>query len=360
MKVLRAYFSLPPLAGGMERHVQGLSRHQRRLGVEVVQVYSQGELAPGDGFQVLRGWPILRIRPRALRDLLFHVAAAWGARRRRIQVDVVHIHGDWSALLFGRLLRRATRARLLVGSVHGHVPLSGWRKAMFRASAGRYDFFYATGTRERELLTRWTKKEWSWTVSGIDERFFQVDAGAGRTTDVAIVGSLLRVKGLELAVEVARRMPANTFQVIGDGPERSRLESLARQGGIQNLRFVGRLETAAVAEALARARVLLITSITEGTPTAMLEAMAVGLPIITTSSNDYSALLGAEEGGAVVESRDPMALARAIGKFIADEPLARRVGERNRRVAANFAWPSVAERVTRILRETLEEKASRA
>lgn len=360
MKVLRAYFSLPPLPGGLERHVQELSNHQRRLGIAVLQVFSQGVLEPEHGFQVLRGWPILRIRPRALRDLLFHVAAAAGAHRRRIQADVVHIHGDWSALLFGRLLRRATRARVLVGSVHGHVPASAWRKAMFRACAGAYDVLYATGARERELLSGWTKKAWSWTASGVDPRFFQVDAAAGRTTDVAIVGSLLPVKGLELAIEVARRMPASTFRVIGDGPERLRLESLARHGGLENLRFEGRLDTAEVAQALARARVLLTTSHTEGTPTVMLEAMAAGLPLVTTASNDYSALLGAGEGGVVVESRDPAALARAVGRFITDEPLARRAGERNRRVAAEFAWPGVAARLTRILQEILEEKASRA
>lgn len=354
MKVLRAYFSLPPQAGGMERHVHELSRHQRRLGVEVVQVFSRGELEAGQGFQVLRDLPILRIRPRALRDLLFHVAAAFGARRRRIQADVVHIHGDWSAFLFGRLLRRATRARMLVGSVHGHVPTSRWRRAMFRACTGPYGVLYATGTRERELLTRWTKKPWCWTASGIDECFFQVETGAVKSADVVVVGSLVPVKGIELAIEVARRMPDRRFRIIGEGPERSRLESLARRAGLDNLRFDGRLDRAAVAEAMARSRVFLITSFTEGTPTALLEAMASGLPVVTTSSNDYSALLGMEEGGAVVASRDPQALARAINDYLGNESLARDAGERNRRLATDYAWPRVAERITRKMEAALD------
>jgi glycosyltransferase involved in cell wall biosynthesis len=79
----------------------------------------------------------------------------------------------------------------------------------------------------------------------------------------------------------------------------------------------------------------------------MREAMAAGLPIVTTSSNDYSALLGAGEGGEIVESRNPQELARVVERWVADEPLARKAGERNRGVAAQFAWPAVADRITR-------------
>lgn len=354
MKVLRTYFSVPPLPGGMEQHVHELSVHQRRQGAEVVQAFSQGALDPEHGFQVLRGWPILRIRPRALRDLLFYSAVLIGVRRRRIRVDVVHIHGDWSAFLFGPILKSIARARLLVGSVHGHVPESRWRRAIFRRCVSRYQVLYATGVRECALLTLWTNMKWNWIASGISERFFEANA-ARKTIDVAIVGSLVPVKGLDLAIEIARRMPNRSFRIIGDGPERSRLESLAAQGQVKNLRFQGRLDSAAVAVELAQSRVLLATSLEEGTPTAMLEAMAAGLPIVTTSSNDYSALLGAGEGGVIVESRNPQELARAVERWAADEPLARKVGERNRAVAAGYAWPVVAERITREMESALSQ-----
>ena len=354
MKILRSYVSVPPMPGGMERHIDELSVHQRRRGVEVIQVYSHGVPESGDAIQVLHGWPILRLRPRALRDLLFYLAAIVAARRRQVRVDVVHIHGDWSAFLFGRFLKRVTHARLLVGSVHGHVPESSWRRAVFRCCVGAYGFLYATGHREAHLLTQWSKKKWRWIASGISECFFQVEAGSNRRTDVLIVGSLVPVKGLELAIEVARLMPMYSFGIVGAGPERSRLESLATQRQVENLRLLGWLAPTDTAAELAQSRVLLVTSHKEGTPTAMLEAMAVGLPIITTSSNDYSALLGTGEGGVVVESRNAEELARAVERFVTDTPLARQAGKRNRQVAARFAWSTVAERITQAMETALD------
>jgi glycosyltransferase involved in cell wall biosynthesis len=354
MRVLRTYFSVPPSPGGMEQHVHELSVHQRRQGVEVVQAFSRGALEAEHGFQVLRGWPILRIRPRALRDLLFYSAVLIGVRRRNIRVDVVHIHGDWSAFLFGRILKSVTHARLLVGSVHGHVPESRWRRAIFKRCVACYQVLYATGVRECDLLARWSNRKWSWIASGISECFFEAIA-ASKTTDVVVVGSLVPVKGLDLAVEIARRTPQRKFRIIGDGPERSRLEALASQGRVENLRFQGRLEPAAVAAELAQSRVLLLTSLKEGTPTAMLEAMAAGLPVVTTSSNDYSALLGAGEGGVIVESRDPQELSRAVERWAADESLAGKAGERNRVVAGGYAWPAVAQRITREMAMALSQ-----
>ena len=359
MKVLRSYFSAPPLPGGMERHVHELSVHQRRHGVEVIQACSQGDLASGHGFQVLRGWPILGIRPRALRDLLFYLAVLAAARRRRIRVDVVHIHGDWSAFLFGRILKRVTRARLLVGSVHGHVPESRWRRAAFRSCCRAYGMLYATGTRECDRLSRWSNRQWSWIASGIGECFFLGDAESAKSSDVLVVGSLVPVKGMDLVVEIARLMPMRQFRIVGDGPERSRLESLVSQHQVRNLQFCGRLEPAKIAAELARSRVLLVTSHVEGTPTAMLEAMAAGLPIVTTSSNDYSTLLGgAGEGGVTVASRDPRVLARAIERFVDDSALARQSGRRNRQVAAAFAWPAVADRITQMMATALGKSTS--
>lgn len=353
MRVLRSYVSVPPIPGGMERHVHELSMSQRRGGVEVIQVCSQGDLGPQCGFQVLRRWPILGLRPRAFRDLVFYLAVLVAARRRRTRVDVVHIHGDWSAFLFGRILRNVTRARLLVGSVHGHVPESRWRRAAYRSCVSRYGFLYATGARECDLLTRWSKKKWCWIASGIGECFFLVDADRDKRNDVLIVGSLVPVKGLELVIEIARRMPRRRFRIVGDGPDRSKLEALVSQERVENLLFRGQLEPAEIAAEMAESRVLLVTSRAEGTPTAMLEAMAVGLPVVTTASNDYAALLGAGEGGVIVESRDPEEFARAIERFMADTPLARQAGERNRRVAAAFPWPIVAGRITQAMETAL-------
>ena len=217
---------------------------------------------------------------------------------------------------------------------------------------------YATGSRECERLSRWSNKQWCWIASGISECFFVDDAGSTKSTDVLVVGSLVPVKGMDLVVEIARLMPMRNFRIVGEGPDRSRLEAQVAKREVENLQFCGRLAAGEIAAELARSRVLLVTSHEEGTPTAMLEAMAAGLPIVTTSSNDYSALLGAGEGGVTVESRDPAELARAIERFVDDAPLAMQAGRRNRQVASTFAWPTVAERITQLMATALGKSTS--
>lgn len=355
MRVLRSYVAVTPSPGGMERHINELSVHQRRLGINVVLMHSAGKLDDGHGVQVLGGLPILHLRPHALRDLIFYVAVLFQIWRRRIRADVFHIHGDWSAFLAGRAIKRLVGANVLIASVHGHLHESGWKRPLYRLALRGYGAIYATGVRESGLLTMWSQKKCEWITSGVSDCFFTGKLAAPKKCDVLIVGSIVPVKGMDLVVETARVMPGRQFRIVGDGPDRRRLQVLASQVGAANLHFVGSLPPESVVEEYAGARVLLLTSLEEGTPTAILEAMAIGLPIVTTASNDYSRLLGGNEGGIVVESRDAASVASAIETFLADDSLAIRVGERNRAVARQYTWPAVARRVTCVMEAALKE-----
>jgi glycosyltransferase involved in cell wall biosynthesis len=167
------------------------------------------------------------------------------------------------------------------------------------------------------------------------------------------------VKGMELIVETARLLPRRRFRIVGDGPKRARIQALAAQAGVFNLEFAGSLPIEALVKEYAGARVLLATSHEEGMPTSMLEAMAMGLPVVTTRSNDYSQLLGDGEGGTVVDSRDATAISRAIEHYLTEEALTARVADRNRQAARLHSWDSIAERVTGVMQSALSQAQSR-
>lgn len=341
----------------MEQHIAELSRRQRQQGIDVFQAFCIGDLQGETGVQVLAGWPILHLWPHAVRDFIFYLAVCIQALRRGLSADVVHVHGDWSAYLFGAALKRVLRARVLFASMHGHASTDVARRWLYRIATVGVDGGYATGAREAIFLSEISGRDWVHVTSGIADVFFERNvSNAPELIDVVVVGSLLPVKGLELALEVARILPHRQFRFVGDGPDRQRLFALA--AGLANCVFVGRLEPKAVAETLRASRLLLSTSFREGTPTAILEAMASGLAIVATTSNDYQALIESE-GGAVVLSRSAIEVAETVESFLSDETRLCRARAHNYRVASHYSWGNVSRRVSELMRRALSLQSAR-
>jgi glycosyltransferase involved in cell wall biosynthesis len=100
-----------------------------------------------------------------------------------------------------------------------------------------------------------------------------------RPLRAGVVGRLFPVKGVELAVEAVAACPGVELDVVGEGPERARLEGVARSlGAGDRVRFVG-FDPRPV-ERMAGWRLLLMPSLHEGSPIAVLEALSVGTPVL--------------------------------------------------------------------------------
>ncbi len=369
MHILRSYLAVPPSPGGMERHIHVLSERQRALGCEVTLAFSSGDTGRSTDLRVLAGWPILHSRPQSLRDLLFYCAVALRLLRTRVRCDVVHVHGDWSAFLFGRLIARLARARVRVASMHGHLRRHAGARWLYRAVCSGYDVAYATGRRESRLLTEWTGRTWHWITSGVDDRYFEAvrtesaprsgtqprigAASRDGSADVLTVATLTAVKNLGLLLRVAQLLPHRSFLIVGDGELRDSLAGEARAMNLQNVRFAGALEPAQLPAIYTGSGVFLLTSSEEGTPTVILEAMACGLPIVTTRSNDFTGIVDEGDGGFVVDGFDASALAQRIEQTLADPQRREAMGRHNRAKARAFGWERVSGNVTELMRAAL-------
>ena len=111
LRILRVYPFLPPLSGGMEKHILRLTEEQRRLNCEVVLAYNQGQVTDPSDIRLLSFFNLRKIKPQSLRDLVFYIALILKIVRRRDRFDIVHVHGDWSAFLFARCLRYITKSQ---------------------------------------------------------------------------------------------------------------------------------------------------------------------------------------------------------------------------------------------------------
>lgn len=332
----------------MERHIGELNAQQRAQGHVVTQVFTVGQQTGVTDVQVLAGWPILHLWPHALRDLIFYASASWRCWRLRLRADVLHVHGDWSAYACGHFLGRILRARVKVCSMHGAIGTDRRSLRHYRWVSRGYDVRYATGLREAAVLSRVVGKEWHWIASGLARSLIEgFEEGAAKRNDVIAVGSLVPVKGLDLLMEVARCLPGCHIAIVGDGREESRLRALASD--LPNVTFLGALSQPALARELSASRLYVSTSHAEGTPTTMLEAMAAGLPVITTASNDYSVVLGAGIGGEVLDGRDADAMALSVANWLGDPRRSAAASLRNREYAGRRTWPWVAAEISRLL-----------
>ncbi|MBZ0159115.1 glycosyltransferase family 4 protein [Candidatus Methylomirabilis sp.] len=331
----------------MEKHILHLTEEQRRLGCEVIVAFNRGQATSLNDIRVLPWVNLRRMRPQAARDLFFYFVLLLKISSQRLHFDVVHVHGDWSALLFGRLLARVTRSQNSVGSLHGAARRGLW-STMYRFVLKGYAMVYTTGAWDAMYLGSLTRQPVRWQHSGIEKVFFDKDQSEERDRfiDVVSVGSFVPGKNYELVVEIAFAMPNVKFVLIGDGPQKCVIEALCRSRGLSNITFAGNLLPADVAQQMRSSRIYLHTSFSEGTPTALLEAMACGLAVITSNSNDYRNLIRPEQTGFVIESFQAESYVRRIRELLDDENRLHEISDRNSKQAVRYGWPDVAKRIT--------------
>ncbi len=153
---------------------------------------------------------------------------------------------------------------------------------------------------------------------------------------VASAGRLDYQKGYDLLIHTVliliKRFPELVFCIAGDGPDNENLAEQARGMGLQNIiRFLGQVNN--VPELLQAADFYVQPSRWEGHPLALIEAMAVGLPVVATDVPGNRDAIISEETGILVEVESPESLAAGLGYIISEEEKAAKLGA----AAAAFA-----------------------
>lgn len=205
------------------------------------------------------------------------------------------------------------------------------------------DLFLPVSQYFRNRLLAWGAPPERTTVHhmGIDPDRFgfrsrTIDDGILRLVSVA---RLVPKKGLEFAIRAAAQLSAQVrYTIVGDGPERARLENLIQQLGAKNVELSGWKTQAAVADLLHHSHVLLAPSITtedgeeEGIPVALMEAMASGLPVISTRHSGIPELVQDRRSGFLVEEKAVRQLAECMHRLLAYPELLDKMGRTGRNI----------------------------
>jgi glycosyltransferase involved in cell wall biosynthesis len=177
-------------------------------------------------------------------------------------------------------------------------------------------------------------------------------------TVIAVLTQLRPGKGVETLIDalphVLSRHPDARIVIAGDGPEREALSERARSGGVAGaITFLG--EHPDPISVLRGADIFLLTSWAESFPYVILEAMAVGLPIVSSDVGGVAEALTDGVNGLLVPARDAGGTAAALNELLGDAALRSRLGAAAREaVASRFTRDAMVAGMSAVYRELLE------
>lgn len=180
----------------------------------------------------------------------------------------------------------------------------------------------------------------------------------GERPSLLFVGRLIEEKGIFetlLAFSKLVRSRDCRLVIVGDGPAAAEVARRVRDAGLQEkVILTGFLSGKPLLDAYQAADVFVFPSYREGFPTAITEALAVGLPVVTTRTRGMADHLIEGENALLVAPRDPIGLAAALERVLDDPELRQRMSDANRAKVAEFAPPTVAKQYLDALIQIIE------
>ncbi|MBI4493655.1 MAG: glycosyltransferase [Chloroflexi bacterium] len=268
---------------------------------------------------------------------------------RRERPQIVHTHMAKAGTL-GRLAARLARVPVVVHTYHGHVfhsyfsrPKTALFLAIERVLARATDRLVVVGEQQRREIAAYRIAPLHKLVAiplGLElEPFLAVQGPSGHlraelglgaaTPLVGIVARLVPIKAhedfLAAAARVRAALPEARFVVLGDGERRQELEALAKQLGLgAAVRFLGWRQD--LPDLYADLDVVALSSLNEGSPVALIEAMAAGRAVAATNVGGVGEVVKDEVTGLTVPPRSPERLAEAMVRLLRDPALRARLG----------------------------------
>jgi glycosyltransferase involved in cell wall biosynthesis len=363
------------LAGSLERHgaekqAVFVARALRDAGVEVrIYCFTRGDYYEGilrrEGFVVewagrLRN-PLLRVAMlvKQLRTFKPHIVQA------ALECNNLHV------ALVARLLNCVSLGALRCDLETCRQSMGSWTPYLLRFPSG----IIANSSRaERELRqSGLTGSDRIWMLpNAVDTPDLNVgltrseamdNAGGGRVTAV-FLARLVGLKRLDLflqALALARKSePALRGLVVGDGPERAPMQQLAAELGLlpEHVQFAG--ESLHPTEQLRQADFLVLCSDHEGSPNAVLEALAMAKPAIVTPAGDAPLVVQHGVSGYVVEFGDMQGLAERMVDLARSRELRHEMGRAGReRIEASYSLDGLAGRLLEIYSQAASRRRLR-
>jgi glycosyltransferase involved in cell wall biosynthesis len=369
--------------GGAQQNTLYCCEHHDRQKYEVYLIAGSGghldldtRLLPHDVHVHLVPWLRHPVRPWADLVAFFRLASFF----KKEKIQVVHTHSSKAGIL-GRLAAAWAGVPVVVHTVHGwgfHEGQAGWLKGIYvaleRLCASLTGILIAVSEENKRYgLANGIGNGGQYRVihSGIDPDGFKVSKdraahvhkkiGLAEGPTVLVLSNFKKQKSPETVVAVLERLVAKVPEVVllwaGDGPGRARVEAALEAKGLgKHARFLGWRTD--VADLLAISDVLLLTSIYEGLPRVVLQAMSAGKPVVATAVSGTPEAVENGVTGYLREPGDAEGMAVDIACLLVDPALAKTMGAAGRkRLVGTFRIDEMLKEIEKVYEALLFSSA---
>jgi len=357
--------------GGVTNHISCLEHQLTLMGHEVKVIAPASRVVPDFGDKFI---PIGKPRPIPTSGSIcritisLHLAPTIKAVLDRENFDIIHLHEPFMPMLCSAVLRFSHTTN--VGTFHafqrsvgylGH-PWSGYNfgrpisTIILNRRARKLHGKIAVSKPAMEFASKYIPGDYAIIPNGIDLAHFSpdvspIDEFCDGKLNILFVGRLESRKGLNYLIKaykwVKEEFSNSRLIIVGPGTRlRRKYERQVKRTGLKDVVFVGYAPYAELPRYYKTADIFCSPATgRESFGIALLEAMAIGKPIVASNIDGYASLVTHGVEGLLVPPKNEKALAEALISLMADESLRQQMEARERLTAKGYDWKHIAQRV---------------
>jgi len=358
---------------GVNIHVSSLERRFTKMGhdVKIIAPLSGNVSGVGDKFirigtpiPVPAGGTICRI------TISLRLGPTIKSVLSRENFDIIHLHEPFMPMLCSAVLRFSNAANVATFHAFGGKPGYTFARPistiMLRRRLHKLDGKIAVSKAAMEFASKHVPGYYNIIPNGIDLELFSPDVSPisefrDGKLNILFVGRLEKQKGVSYLIKAYRRVkqeiPNSRLIIVGPGTRlRGKYEQEVLRSGLKDVIFVGGKPQSELPQYYKTADVFCAPATgLESFGIVLLEAMAVGKPIVATNIDGYNSVLTHGVEGLLVPPKNEEMLAQALVSLLTNESLRQEMAARARLKAKEYGWEHIAQKIldyyTRILSE---------
>ncbi|MFC2034248.1 glycosyltransferase family 4 protein [Chloroflexota bacterium] len=349
--------------GGVLNHISSLENHLTRMGheVKVIAPASKAVDAFGDRFipignprPIPSSGSIIRI------TISLRLASTIKEVLNREKFDIVHLHEPFMPMLCSAVLRFSDSVN--IGTFHACDGWPGYRLGrpittiMLDRRARNLDGKIAVSKPALDFASKFVPGYYNIIPNGININHFSPDVTpiskyCDGKKNILFLGRLERRKGLNYLIkayqQVKKEIPDSRLIIVGPGTRpRQKFEKWTKRNGLKDVVFIGYASYEDLPRYYKTADIYCSPATgRESFGIVLLEAMAVGKPIVASNIAGYASVLTHGEEGILVPPKNIGELAQALISLLKDDSLRKQMGEKGLLTAKKYSWEQVSQRV---------------
>jgi len=359
--------------GGVVNHISALERHFSKMGHQVKIIAPASKAVPNFGDRFI---PIGKPRPIPASGSICRVTISLRLASRIKEVlaqekfDIIHLHEPFMPMLCSAVLRFSDTANIgTFHACHGSPGYNfGWpiSRLMLNRRRRKLTGKIAVSKPAMDFASNFIPGYYNIIPNGIDLEHFSPDVApveqfCDGKINILFVGRLEKRKGLPYLLkaykQVKQAVPNCRLIVVGPGSRtRKKYERQVRHGSLEDVIFIGYASYNELPRYYKTAHIFCSPATgRESFGIVLLEAMAVGKPVVASNIEGYASVITDGADGLLVPPKDEGALAQALISLATDESYRQQVGAKGILKAREYSWEHIAQRVlsyyTRVLNE---------